>query len=536
LEEEEEEFFLGGPPWPFLPPIVAFPPLDPMASYSEEDLLRIQARLQTAVRVTGTLMAVCAAGAAYYLSNDAASSNSSKKRGPRRPRAVVGTTPGGDDASASAVDEEEKELEYYVITSMAKHTPTSDSDEKNQQMAAQLQGEAVMAVLTPQQQEDFKQRQMGLMQCTSEAEAVVKMQELTQWVQSVMSKEQKEQIEKEMVTMLERFQLQRAQEDYQKAQSEITQYVLDASQRAAMAQAQQEAGVLQQQGQVDRVMDVIRRVQESIESSLSRKQRLQIKATLAVRMRAIYACWMEQAVNADIQQFQQAERFKRMSQEHKDELEVLQQRLGQTQGVEQEMLMKRMMEFGDRCMTPEQQAEVERAVAAQGKVVQAKRLEDFKTHQMVIVGQGAASEVLRPDQAQQALALQTEINLAQGKQDPEAYERAAKALADFMEGALDVDQKATAEAEVAKAEAVLDSHIADFVKKQAILDVGGVLAPDLEKDTKAHMGQLKEKIIQGDEEALAEMKAMLAMMEQMKTEYESLVLAGAAAEHAETAD
>ena len=50
------------------------------------------------------------------------------------------------------------------------------------------------------------------------------------------------------------------------------------------------------------------------------------------------------------------------------------------------------------------------------------------------------------------------------------------------------------------------------------------------------MGQLKEKIIQGDEEALAEMKAMLAMMEQMKTEYESLVLAGAAAEHAETAD
>ena len=406
---------------------------------------------------------------------------------------------------------------------MATHTPTPDSDEKNQQMAAQLQGEAVMAVLTPPQQLEFQQQQMGLMQCTNEAQAVAKMQELTQWVQRVMSKEQKEQIEKEMVKMLERYQLQRAQEDYQKAQSEITQYVLDASQRAAMAKAQQEAAVLQQQGQIDKVMDIIRQVQASIESSLSRKQRLQIKATLAVRMRAIYACWMTQAVNADIQQLQQAERFKRMSQEDKDKLEELQQRLGQTQGAEQEMLMKQMVEFGDSCMTAEQKAEVERTVKEQTKAIEKKRLDDFKAHQMTIISQGAASEVLRPDQAQKALALQTEINVAQGKQDPEGYEKAVKALADFMDGALDETQAAKAAEEVAKAEAVLDEHIADFVKKQAVLDAGGVLGPDMQKETKSYMGQLKEKIDQGDQAALAEMKSMLALMEQMKNEYEPAV-------------
>ena len=57
--------------------------------------------------------------------------------------------------------------------------------------------------------------------------------------------------------MLEDYELRNAREQYDSAKALVTQHVLNADQRRLMAQAQQEAALLQEQGQTDRVREVL---------------------------------------------------------------------------------------------------------------------------------------------------------------------------------------------------------------------------------------------------------------------------------------
>ena len=61
-------------------------------------------------------------------------------------------------------------------------------------MTAQLQDQALMAVLRPEQQEELQHRQS--LRCATEVDFESKMQEVTAWVESVLTHDQKEEIEK----------------------------------------------------------------------------------------------------------------------------------------------------------------------------------------------------------------------------------------------------------------------------------------------------------------------------------------------------
>ena len=154
-------------------------------------------------------------------------------------------------------EEAEDELDSYIIDSLTSHTRDPEADEKKLEMTAQLQDQALMAVLRPEQQEELQHRQMGLARCATEADFESKMQEVTAWVESVLTHDQKEEIEKKMAVMLEDYELRNAREQYDSAKALVTQHVLNADQRRLMAQAQQEAALLQEQGQTDRVREVL---------------------------------------------------------------------------------------------------------------------------------------------------------------------------------------------------------------------------------------------------------------------------------------
>jgi len=180
---------------------------------TEADIMILQRRVQTAVRCAVALTCTLAGVAAYYLSQDEVKVSRKKgKKSKTKQVPVEGIeTPGGEDTTV-----DEKPLEDYIIKTLSSHNPTEDS-EKMQQMAQMMQMQAVMAVLTKAQTEEFQRRQMSIMQATNPNQQAKMMGDLTEWVQSVMTQEQKEQIEVEMLKNVEKYQLQKAEEELQKA-------------------------------------------------------------------------------------------------------------------------------------------------------------------------------------------------------------------------------------------------------------------------------------------------------------------------------
>jgi len=314
---------------------------------------------------------------------------------------------------------------------------------------------------------------------------------------------------------------------FSQAQAEITQFVLNDAQKGKMAQAQQKAKKYQEKGQMDEVMKIIQGVQESIEDSLTHTQKCQIKATLAVRMRGIYASWMETSINADVATLRNQEIQKRMSKEDKAKLEEMQAAVQKVSEAEQQAMLQSIIAFAENALSASETADLEAFIAGKTADIEKKRLAEFKEHQMVQIRQGATSEQLYPDQKKAALTLQSACNIAQQNEDEQGFLQAANNLSTFMEGALNEQQKAKAAAEVAKAEAVLDKHILEHVNQKK--EAAPSTTADVKESTQTYMSNLAAKISSGGEErleALDEMKAMLKMLDELKSKYEPVVQEG----------
>ena len=82
---------------------------------------------------------------------------------------------------------------------------------------------------------------------------------------------------------------------------------------------------------------------------------------------------------------------------------------------------------------PKPPPQVEREIQEVTPAIQARRRGDCQRHQIALISQEVALEVLRPEQAKQVIALQSDISRAQGAQDPDALALAQRTLALFME-------------------------------------------------------------------------------------------------------
>ena len=337
-----------------------------------------------------------------------------------------------------------------------------------------------MAVLTEEQQSQFRGKQKvieALAQNPSQhaqSQAQKAMEELTAWVQGVMTPDQKEGIGNAMMQLLAQHQLDQAQQEVQAATSAITQAVLTGEQQQDMTNAQQRAMHLQSQGKANEAMRVVEETQQALEASLSQRQKLQVKETLEARLRGIYAAWMENALQADVAQCNQTELMCRITPETKTRLEQLQAAVSQTPNErERQQRMKELIAFQGSMLSSSAKKELEAAVTQKAAAFERQRLREFKDHIMLVVQQSAVSDAMTASQQREALGLQTAVQMARAKEDQPAFELASKKLEGFMANCLDEKQKASAAASVAKSEAALDQHIATWKGQAAVDGLGG---------------------------------------------------------------
>lgn len=428
-----------------------------------------------------------------------------------------------EKSPASENDDEDES--QYVIKDLVQHTPAQEDEQEMAQMAAQVQSQAMMEVLTPQQQQEFEARQMKLMQCTSEKQQMKVMQDLTEWVQKVMTKEQKDQIQGKLEEAIGQWRDAKAQKELQSAQSEITQHVLTEKQKGMMQKAQIKAEAYQKSGNIEKVMSVIQKVQEEIEESLSAKQYKKIKATLALRMAKIYDVWMEESVKADEQFLHQRELLKKLTPEQRTEMENMEKAVQQAPPQEQPAKMQRVAQYPQQTLSKEALAEVEQYCEEQKSQILQRRLQESKEKQLVIVTQEARTGVMDAVQKKKALALQTAVNTCQAKQDEAGMKAAMADLEVYMEQALNEEQSTQAQKEVVKAEAAIDRRMAE---KSKSLGLSALNQQECKETVEKTLEELKEAIESGKDKASAvkASKEMLKMLKDLQTKCSALVEKG----------
>jgi len=363
-----------------------------------------------------------------------------------------------------------------VLSSLVAHVPKEETLDEQKELMETLQGQAVMAVLTEEQKGEFRGKQ-GVIETLarnpspqSQSQAQSAMEELTTWVQTIMTSDQREGIGRAMMELLEQHQLDRTQQEIQAATSAITQAVLTGEQQQDMTNGQQRAAHLHNQGKTAEAMRVVQEVQKSLEASLTKRQRLQVKETLEVRLRGIYAAWMDSTLEADAASSNQTELMKRITPADKASLEKLQASLAQSSNErERRVRMEELISFQDSMLSISAKKEFESFLVTNAQAFATQRLKEFKGHIMIVIQQSAIADAMNPSQQQQALGLQTAVQMARAKEDLDSFEKASKGLEDFMAGCLDEEQQASAVASVAKSEASLDQHIAAW-KGQAAAD------------------------------------------------------------------
>merc|ERR1711934_977141 len=86
---------------------------------------------------------------------------------------------------------------------------------------------------------------------------------------------------------------------------------------------QKEAEKCQKSGDMDKMVEVLTRVQMEVEAGLREKQKAVIKATSAQRNMAIYERWVAEQVGQDVQHWQQKQIEARMSKAKKAKFDDL---------------------------------------------------------------------------------------------------------------------------------------------------------------------------------------------------------------------
>merc|ERR1711871_894246 len=406
----------------------------------------------------------------------------------------------------------------YVIEALAVHTPKEVSPEEHMQKQFELQCAAMMAIFNPQQQMQFQMRQQQLMMCQTQAQAQKAMQDLNEWVKSELTDEQQGQLEAKLLEMMDMMLLQKATEECQQAQAEITNHCLDDEQKAQMQAGQKKAEKLQRQGDMKGLMKIVETLQEQVEETLTRKQRTQIKATFKQRCINIFFKWMEDQIVVDESRARQQKTIELLPTEARIEYDAKKKALENVPDAQKQQAMEELAAYPKKHLESAKEAEVEAHIKEKLPEFRKSRGQQLKETILRMQRETAASECLNKEQRKTVLQHTTKIQQSQAQGDEQGTHAAAAQLDSFMNECLSEEDRAKVQAEIDKVEADIDSKLADASRSAS----GALPTTDCKAKVEKTFAQLKDEISKGGEEketALNEMKELLEMMESMKAEY-----------------
>jgi len=376
-----------------------------------DDINAFQARFRMCMTVGVAVISVGAVVAAFVVTTKplvASKSKSPSKKAPATPGGCTATSTakeGNDSTETPGEPTHDDDVEGKIHRELSVHDQNDNEGMKEmlQQQFGQMQGEAVLKMLSEKQMQKFQERQMLIQVCSSEQEKMMKMQELQVWVSKQLTKKQRVELEDQMYLLAEELQMKRAEFQIELGREEIREALLNEEQREQLQKGKQEAELYQQAGMMPKTMETLSKVNEDIEASLTPQQIADRNATLLARKEGIFSDFLSKSMDNALIMKKKELTMTRMNAAQKQKLEAMQDELSaMMQSAEQQEKLLACQEFLENVLDDEQKKEMQAELEAVKPAMRQERLLVIQEKLNAFVKDSLLQEILSGDQKKRA--------------------------------------------------------------------------------------------------------------------------------------